>query len=377
MRKLSLLHWMSGISFSVLLLALSAAWAMAAETKVEPKIEKGTAWYDVAQWDVEGQCWKDVERHYARCPLRAKKTLPSGVWGNSQHSAGLLVRFKTDATTISVRYKLYSAGLSMPHMPATGASGLDLYALYKGKWSWVSCTRPTQQEATAQLISGLEPGLRDYLIYFPLYNGVDHLEIGVPEKQQFTPVAPRTEKSIFYYGTSIAHGGCCSRPGMAFTAILGRRLDLPVVNFGFSGSARMEPEVAKLMAEVDPAVYVLDALPNMTPEMTATRCIPFIQILRNAHPTTPILLVEDRDYSNSYIRPAAQKVNQDRRKGLKDAYDHFIAKGDKNIYYLSHKNLIGDDLDFDSTMDSSHLNDLGMYRMTDSLEKALRPILKK
>lgn len=371
----------SRIIFLVLLclIVFGSSYANGADSpiKVEPIIADGTAWYDAGQWPTEGQCWTDVARRFARIPDRVKETIPRSVWNLSQHSPGLLVRFKTDSPGIRVRFKLYGAGLSMSHMPATGMSGLDLYIRDGNKWSWAGCTRPTKQEDTQTLVGDTAPTMKECMIYFPLYNGIERLEIGVSSKSVFIPVAPRKEKPIFYYGTSIAQGGCSSRPGMTTTAILGRRLDMPVINFGFSGSARMEPEIAKLMAEVDPSVYVLDALPNMSPEQTATRCIPFIKILRDAHPTTPILLVEDRSFSNAWIRPAVQKTHVARRKGLKDAYDHFIAQGDKNIYYLDAKNLIGDDLDYDSTMDASHLNDLGMYRMTNSIEKALRPILKK
>ncbi len=361
-------------SFALCLNAVSVADT---PMKVEPNVAEGVAWYDAAKWPTEGQCWTDVARRFARIPDRVKDTIPKSVWALSQHSPGLLVRFKTDSTVIRVRFKLSGASLSMPHMPATGMSGLDLYIRKDNKWNWAGCTRPVKQEDTQALVGDMEPTMKECMIYFPLYNGIDRLEIGVSSKSTFIPVAPRKEKPVFYYGTSIAQGGCSSRPGMTTTALLGRRLDMPVVNFGFSGSACMEPEIATLIAEVDPSVYVLDALPNMSPEQTATRCVPFIKILRQAHPTTPILLVEDRSFSNAWVRPLVQKTHVARRKGLKDAYDYFIAQGDKNIYYLDAKNLIGEDLDYDSTMDASHLNDLGMYRMTNSIEKALRPILKK
>ncbi|MDO5553088.1 MAG: SGNH/GDSL hydrolase family protein [Planctomycetia bacterium] len=360
-----------------LTLCMACATLKAEDLDVAPVVREGTAWYDAANWDVEGQCWKDVERHFARCPARAKGVIPEGVWANSQHSAGLITRFRTDSTSISVKYKLYSPNLAITLMPATGVSGLDLYVLHNGKWCWVACTKPDAQEATQILVSGMTNEMKEYMLYYPLYNGIDQLEIGVPEEAHFFAMAPRKEKPVFYYGTSITNGGCVSRPGNAFTAMLGRRLDLPVINFGFAGSARMEPELAKLIIEMDPAIFVLDALPNMSPQETATRPIPFIQILRDAHPETPILLVEDRSFSNSYLLPDVAATHKARREGLKKAYEHFIALGDKNIYYLSAENLLGEQLDYDSTMDASHPNDLGMYRMTDSLEKVLRPILKK
>lgn len=350
----------------------------AEDIAVTPTVVEGTAWYDAEAWPVENKAWSDTERYFARIPARARERVTPNVWNLSQHSAGELVRFRTNAASISVKYKLFSASLAMPHMPATGVSGLDLYARdADGVYKWVACTQPKAQEATDGLISGLDGAMRDYVLYLPLYNGVDHLEIGVPEGAEFHAVAPRTERPILYYGTSIAHGGCCSRPGNAFSAMLSRRLDLPVINLGFSGSARMEPELAELFAELDPCLYVFDASPNMQPELIDERGVKFVQIIRDKHPETPILLVEDRCFSNSWILPAKADFHKRNHEALRRVYDHFIAAGDKNIYYLSAENLIGEKTDFDSTMDGSHLNDLGMYRMTDSLEAAIRPILGK
>lgn len=355
-----------------------ASKAFAEDVAVEPVVLEGTAWYDAQKWPVENKAWTDTARYFARLPARAEGVVTGNVWGLSQHSAGELVRFRTNAPSISVKYKLYSASLGMTHMPATGVSGLDLYSKdTDDTWKWVACTQPAAAEATNVLIDGLDGTMREFLLYLPLYNGVDQLEIGVPAASEFHAVAPRTERPILYYGTSIAQGGCSSRPGNAFTAMLSRRLDLPVINLGFSGSARMEPELAALFAELDPCLFVIDASPNMGPELIDERGIRFVQILRDAHPETPILLVEDRCFSNSWIKASTAEFHRRNHEALRRVFDHFVAAGDKNIYYLSAENLIGEKTDYDSTMDSSHLNDLGMYRMTDSLEGAIRPILGK
>ena len=177
----------------------------------------------------------------------------------------------------------------MPHMPATGVSGVDLYAKDKaGRWQFVGNGRPN---AAIQhgFLHAASPA-SNCLLYLPLYNGVKSVEIGIPKGRTIsTPDAGRFErrKPIVFYGTSITQGGCASRPGMAATAIVGRQLDTPVINLGFSGSGKMEPEMADLLAELDPSVYVLDCLWNMTPELVSTRVEPFVKKLRQAHPTRP------------------------------------------------------------------------------------------
>ena len=130
------------------------------------------------------------------------------------------------------------------------------------------------------LISDLAPGEREYAAYLPLYNGIESLEIGVPAGAKFAGLAPRAEKPIVFYGTSITHGACASRPGMVHTAILGRRFDRPVINLGFSGNGRMDPAVGELLTEIDAAVYVIDCLPNMQPADVTAKCIPLVKQLR-------------------------------------------------------------------------------------------------
>ena len=152
------------------------------------RADDGLSWYDVARWGVEGRILSETERKrwFDRLPGAADGKVTKAVWNLSRHSAGMMVRFKTDATAIHVHYKLLNANLAMPHMPATGVSGVDLYARDdEGKWRWVQVTRPSSQEVMAQLVSDLAPGFREYAIYLPLYNGVEFLAIGGPPKSKF------------------------------------------------------------------------------------------------------------------------------------------------------------------------------------------------
>src|SRR5690606_23832370 len=174
------------------------------------------------------------------------------------------VRFATDSPDISTRWTLTSDRMALTHMPATGVSGLDLYVRLDGGWRWLAVGQPRRGKTnTVALVSGLPPAKREYLLYLPLYNGVSSVELGIPEGKTISKAPPRTVKPVVFYGTSITQGGCASRTGMVHTAILGRWLDCGVINLGFSGNGKMEPEMADLLAELDPSVYVLDCLPNM------------------------------------------------------------------------------------------------------------------
>jgi hypothetical protein len=356
----------------VLTLGLSPALFAQKPLLLEDEID----WYDVKQIGVEGKGWTDTKRYFDRLPSKAEGMVREAVWNLSRHSAGMCMRFVIDSPNIYVRYKLHLERLSMSHMPATGVSGLDLYGEdSEGIDRWVSVVRPNKQQMDTSIAKDLAPGPRRYTLYLPLYNGVDDLEVGVAKGESFKPLAPREEKPILFYGTSIMHGACASRPGMAFPAILGRRLRRPTINLGFSGNGRMEAEVAALLAEIDPCAFVIDCLPNMNETTVSERTIPLVKKLREAHDETPILLVEDRSFTNTPFFPSRRTHHHNSRTALRKAYAELTDAGIGNLYYLDGDHLLGDD--GEGATDGSHPNDLGMVRYADAYEPVLRSMLKQ
>jgi hypothetical protein len=136
----------------------------------------------------------------------------------------------------------------------------------------------------------------------------------------------------------------------------------------------MEPEVARLIGEIDASVYVIDCLPNMTAKEVAEKTEPLVQTLQKARPGAAILLVEDRDYANGHLLPGPKQRNRDSQAALKAAYQRLTKTGVNGVYYLRGADLLGDDNE--GTVDSSHPTDLGFVRQADAVEKALRPLLQ-
>ena len=333
-----------------------------------------TVWHDVRDWGVEGRGFTDTARYFDRLPARAEGLVREPVWNLSRHSAGMSVQFETDATTIRARYRLLSGNLAMPHMPATGVSGLDLYGLDGERWRWAAVFKPGSQDNEGDIVSGLDEGRRRWRVYLPLYNGVESLEIGVPEGAGFSPVWPRTEKPIVFYGTSILHGACASRPGMAWPSITGRKLARPTINLGFSGNGRMEPEVATLLAEIDAAAFVIDCLPNMNADMVRERAGGLVETLREAHPDTPIVLVEDRTYGYAWVKRGSRERNEGNREALREVYSKLLDNGVEGLSYVPAEQLLGDDYE-EAMTDGSHPNDMGMTRYAAALAGVLRGVL--
>lgn len=358
-----------GVCFLALVVATNGSWAQA---QPEPQLD----WHDAMAGEIEGRAFGEQprERWGDRLPVSARGEVTDLVWDRSRDSAGMMVRFRTDAAAIWADYSLVKARLAGPNMTAIGSSGLDLYARDDhGTWRWVGVTRPDAQRVRQVILGGLAPGLREYALYLPLHNTPETLQVGVSAGAQFEFLAPRAERPIVFYGTSINHGASASRPGMVHTALLGRRLDRPVYNFGFGGNGRMDLEVAQYLVQIDAAVYVIDCLPNMNAAMVRGKCPPLVRYLRQHRPETPILLVEDRRFTNAWITPAKQTFHDENHAALAECFNALLAEGVSDLHYLKGDDLLGDDSE--GATDGSHPNDLGFFRQAAQFEPVLRGLL--
>lgn len=341
--------------------------------------EPALNWHSAGELGIEGRGFPDTVKFFDRLPARAEEVVRPQVWNLSRHASGIQVLFKTNSPRIHVRYRVTESRLAMPHMPATSVSGVDMYSKNdEGQWRWAAVLKPASQEIDAALIGNIAPPLfgsmREFRLYLPLYNGIEDLEIGIADGTEIEPLEPAPQKPVVFYGTSIMHGACASRSGMSIPAILGRRLEMPIINLGFSGNGRMEKEVGQFICELNASVFVIDCLPNMNAGQVTERCIPLVRQLRASHPETPILLVEDRVFTNAWVRKNGDHGHRTRHDALHEAFHTLVDEGDANLYYLSADDLLGSD--HEAATDGSHPSDLGMMRYADAYEPVLRDILE-
>lgn len=341
-------------------------------------------WFDPSRSSfpvIGGQAWPaEMAQPYHRLPARAEKDVRPEVWNLAAQSAGLSVRFRTSATGIVVRYTV-AGKLALPHMPATGVSGADLYALDEnGDWQWAAGKYNFADTITYHF-SNMSGTSREYRLYLPLYNQVKWLEIGVPRDTagnspvQFLPV--RQEKPIVVYGTSIAQGGCTSRPGLAWTALVDRQLDRQVINLGFSGNGRLETPIIDLIAEIDAKVYVLDCLPNisgMPPAEIRQRTMDAVKLLRRKRPGIPILLTGHPTSSISLANTLGPGNYITANKALLEVYQQIHAENIQQVYLLPATDI---HFDLSATVDGVHPGDAGMQAYADAYIKTLRNILQE
>jgi hypothetical protein len=341
-------------------------------------------WRDARELTLEGQGWPGESGPYCRLPRRAEGRVSPDNWRLSFCSAGIVVRFTADSPVIAVRWKLrepWIEDVSQIQSPV-GYAGVDLYTRHDGRWRWLSAGWPgAKLDSEMTLVTEVPAGAREYALYLPLITGVERAEIGAVGSPVGSAMAQASSltravsqaKSLIFYGTSIVHGACASRAGMAYPAILGRRLERPTINLGFCGSAKMEPAIGKLLAELDPAVYVIDCLPNMVEPMITERCEPLVRTLRAARPGTPIVLVESIIYERAYLVAAHRNRCTNSNVALRAAYERLRDAGVTNLHLVPGANLLGGD--GEATVDGTHPTDLGFTRIADALEPVLRSLV--
>ena len=300
------------------------------------------------------------ENKYDRLPASYKGFVREPVWNLSKNSAGLSIRFLSNSSVITAKWELLN-NFSMNHMPDTGIKGIDLYFKNNDKWQYINTGVPTGFNNEYRLIDNMDKELREYKIFLPLYDGIKNIEIGVDNSSFIQKPKKSERKPIIFYGTSITQGACASRPGMAHTNIISRKLDRNVINFGFSGNGRMEYPISKLISESEPAFYVIECMPNMyPPDLVSSNTIPLVDVIRSKNPNTPIVLVDLFTSPINTLDKNAVKGTNEMNNALRNEYKKMIDKGYQNIIYIESSNALGND--FEGTVDAVHFTDLGFLR---------------
>ncbi len=261
-----------------------------------------------------------------------------------------------------------------------GSSGVDVYRRAgsgPGRFVTSSHRASETKRVPGEFILQIPwtPG-EDCIVNLPLYNGIREFALGIDPQASVEDAGPHrsgVEKPVVFYGTSITHGGCATRPGLGFVNIIGRRLDVPVVGLGFSGSGWMEYEMSEHLARIDASCYVLDCLGNM--DLTETerpgRAVTvnyekFIRNLRRKRPDAPIVMAEQGDVFSPDPRPKDRFVRA--------LYEKLVAEGWKRLVYLPKDKMFSGDTE--GTVDGVHPNDLGMMTMAEAYGGAVRAALE-
>ena len=327
------------------------------------------------QMEVDGLPWYGENGgELFRLPAKLKDTYRKPVWDLAQSPSGGRIRFRTNSAALAIRLE-YPGPPGMRNMHAFGQTGVDLYTdgVYRGTAIDGSDAKPDKVQEHTYFKD--QPRVdREIILYLPLYMSVKVLGIGVDPDARVEPAKPfALDKPVVFYGTSITQGGCASRGGMSYQAILGRMLNVDFVNLGFSGNGMGEPELARAVASIDASCFVLDfAQNNPTVESLKEVYAPFLETIRSKHPQTPVLVITPI-YSarESWARDSRL---EGMRELIRQAAARRIAAGDGHLEIVEGTDLLGPS-GGDGLVDGTHPNDLGFQWMAEGLAARIAKVL--
>lgn len=314
----------------------------------------------------------ETEACYCRMPAAAAERVSEGVRGQCRNTSGGRIRFRTNASHMVLKAS-FPGILSMGHFAQSGITGFSVYVTKDGAERFaglLTADRQTELEGSVDL-GGTQ--MKEVTIYMPLYNDVEKVLIGLDEAAHVLPDSGYAyDKPVVFYGSSITQGGCASRPGSDYAAILSRRLGFDYINLGFSGNAKGERTMAEYIRTLSMQAFVMDYDHNApTPDYLQKTHEPFFRIIRDACPSLPVVLVSRPD-------PDRNDDNRARFSVIRQTYENALQSGDKNVYLLDGACFFDDAVCInDPTVDRVHPTDLGFFLMARAMEPCLKAILEK
>lgn len=300
---------------------------------------------------------------YKRLPESVAKTVNEGVYNLHTHTSGGRLRFITDSPYIAI-HTIMNNICKMCHFAFTGSIAFDLYVDNNYAQTFIPPIDIT--DGYESIVDFGEKKQREITINFPLYSGVNELYVGLQEGSSVSEAAPyKNEKPIVYYGSSITQGGCASRPGMSYQAMIAREFNYDYINLGFSGSAKAEPAIAEYIANLDMSMFVYDYDYNSpTAAHLKESHERAFKIIREKNPELPVIIM-------SRPKHILTKEEQERRHIIENTYLNAVNAGDKNVYFLDGAALT-ELCQENGTVDNCHPTDFGFA----SIAKALSEVLK-
>ena len=318
---------------------------------------------------VNGLCWlQENEGAYIRLPRRVS-AVNAGVWTFAQHPSGGRLRFRTNSGTLRLRIDHGNDGFPWPVMSSMAMAGIELYEGPPGQmvFRWVATPVSAKEPYELALPVRADGQMREYTLYLPMYAKLKSLDLGLdPEARLEPPTAFRLPRPVVFYGTSFVHGGCASRGSMNFPALVGRKLGLDIVNLGFAGDGRCEPEIADCLAEIEAACFVMGPILNDLPLMRE-RYAAFVARLRQRWPETPMVLM-------TRLHTVGQETPYAVNGLVQEVCAAMRATGDRHVHVFDAFTLYGDSAFYPSA-DGLHPSDYGFMLIADALAPVLAGVL--
>lgn len=309
---------------------------------------------------------------FMRMPQEIADKVNSGVKILGYDTSGGRVRFKTNSPYVAIDAKMHDIQIGN-NFPLSATAGFDLYEKNDGAETYIGSFLPP---LTVKDDGGYESIIefdcireRELIINFPLFSGVNKLYVGIDENSSLTEAGEYAHPvPIVYYGSSITHGACASRPGNTYERMISRNFDCDFINLGFNGSARAEKIMAEYIASLEMSVFVYDYDHNAPDvEYLEKTHKPMYDIIRKAHPDIPIIMMSRPQIYEKYDRNRRFEV-------INQTYQQAKSNGE-NVYIIDGREVMKKCAWDSGTVDTVHPNDLGFYCIAETVGDILKNLI--
>ena len=292
---------------------------------------------------------------------------------HARKCSGLYVSFKSNSSSISAIWDIIPLH-TRDNLSMIMQHGLDLYMKVDGKWTYVMSPRiPCKLEPATYksvIVKNLPKEEKEFLLYLPIWCEMTSLKIGVDKGATIEGAPAPFKHKVIVFGSSITHGAAASRAGLTYTAQMSRNLGIDFVNFGFAGQCRMQAEFLEFLKSCEADAFLFDAFSNPSLKEINARLEGFIAEMVKAHPGKPLIFLQtpiSKTVDPKKCSHRIMRINLVAEKMTK------LSKQYKDVYFLDVPNVLGED----STIDSTHPNDLGFHRFVEAYQPKIAKILKK
>lgn len=318
---------------------------------------------------VEGFPFTRPDGRFCRIPEDIVKRCEASLATYAFQGAGEQIRFRTDSPYFGIRAEFAEINIGNSRRIS---AGFDAYIHSGEEIRFVGNQMlPVNETCLTAVWTSLLPtdgSMYDVTLVFPCLSAVGNLQVGLkPGSHLEAPTPHRRPGRLAFYGSSLTHCGAASRPGMSYASLIGRMLDIEVVNLGFAGRCWGELPIADLVASLDPAAFVLEFDHNApNPEFLMDRHEKFFRYFRSLRPETPVLLLSKPDI---FFWREADAI---RRNIIIRTWQNAVAAGDKKVDFLDGETLFAGPFRYECTNDNCHQNDLGEALMAERICDRLR-----
>ncbi len=321
---------------------------------------------------VRGALWPGTRRvPYPRAAPLDRMRIPGDTWLMASIPVGVRLELVGDADLVRI---VYSAQTDQTGYRGDGA-GITFQSWAEGDGGWgLLGEAPAYVGESQQCMVPARPGSRT-VIYVP--EGMKPTVESVKAGRGSIEPAPDQPRWVVY-GDSVAEGWIASAPALAWPAVAGRDFGLDHANLGYAGASRGEIASAEQVGRVEADVITVchgtncwTRTPHSAEQMRANTDA-FLEILRQDHPDTPIVV------ASPVIRPDAEaKPNRlgatlgDLRAAMEEVASKRIADGDTRMSLVRGLDLIGPE----HLGDGIHPDDEGHARMASGIGAAVRAML--